>query len=54
MGPGAFTVTESVPAGFIVDDFLDACTQTATGLNEATGTISAGQTLTCTIENAQP
>jgi hypothetical protein len=48
-----------VPTGFLDPIFLgglgDGCTQTTPlHSNDATGTISAGQTLTCTIVNAQP
>ena len=42
LGPGSFTVTESVPPGFVTPIFVGNCD----------GTISAGQSLTCTIINA--
>jgi hypothetical protein len=49
LGPGSFTVTES-QTGFATT-FTGDCTQTAPGSFEATGTISAGQTLHCTVIN---
>jgi hypothetical protein len=49
LGPGSFTVHED-SSGF-TPTFTGDCTQTAPGSFEATGTISAGQTLHCTITN---
>jgi hypothetical protein len=50
LGPGSFTITESIPGPFFVT-FTGDCTQTAPGSPHATGTISAGQTLHCSITN---
>ena len=50
LSPGSFTVHESVPSGFATPNFEGGCRQTP-GTSDATGTISAGQTLTCTIVN---
>ena len=50
LGPSSFTVTESPVAGFTPTFALD-CMQTS--LTTVTGTISAGQTLFCQIENSQ-
>jgi hypothetical protein len=50
LGPGSFTVTESFSPKF-APTFTGDCKQTAPGSLEATGTISAGQNLFCTIRN---
>jgi cytoskeletal protein RodZ len=49
LGPGTFTVTEAHVAGFNPPSFANNCKQ-VTG-DSATGTIRAGQTLTCVITN---
>ena len=49
LGPGTFTVTEAHVAGFNPPSFANNCKQ-VTG-DSATGTISAGQSLTCVISN---
>jgi hypothetical protein len=52
LGAGAFTVTElSIAMGFLSLSFSGDCRQAAPGSFTATGTISAGQHLTCTITN---
>jgi hypothetical protein len=51
LGPGTFTVTEAHVAGFNPPSFANDCHQTATGSNSATGTIRAGQILSCVITN---
>jgi len=51
LGPGSFTVSEVPVAGFQVS-FTGHCLQT--GPFVATGTISAGQHLTCIIRNVTP
>jgi hypothetical protein len=51
LGPGTFTVTETPVAGFFAPLFTIDCHQVAPGSNSAAGTISAGQTLGCTIIN---
>jgi hypothetical protein len=43
LGPGSFTITELLTPGFLPGSFSDDCT----------GTISAGQHLTCTVLNEQ-
>ena len=50
LGPGSFTVTEGPTDGFS-PFFRGDCMPN--GRFDATGTISAGQTLTCTITNTQ-
>jgi hypothetical protein len=50
LGPGSFTVHESVPPGFSTPIVDGACVPTP-GSPEGTATISAGQTLTCNILN---
>jgi hypothetical protein len=50
LGPGDFTVEEGRRNGFTTS-FSGDCKQTAPGSTAATGTISAGQQLTCTITN---
>jgi hypothetical protein len=50
MGPGTYTITEGTPAGVpITATFSANCMQS--GLLSATGTISAGEDQTCTINN---
>jgi hypothetical protein len=49
LGPGTFTVTEAHAAGFNPPSFANNCKQ-VTG-DSATGTISAGQILSCVITN---
>jgi hypothetical protein len=49
LGPGPFSIQEGPVLG--VTTFSGDCDQTAPGSNEATGTINAGQQLTCTITN---
>jgi hypothetical protein len=49
LGPGTFTVHESLPRGFLPPSFVGDCKQT--GPLDATGTISAGQNLGCLIIN---
>jgi hypothetical protein len=44
--PGSFTITESLPPGFSAPTFSGDCTT-------STGTISAGQALSCIITNHQ-
>jgi hypothetical protein len=51
LGPGNYTVTETPQSGFLSPGFGGDCKRTAPGSHEATGTISAGQTLHCTILN---
>ena len=51
LGPGTFTIVESATFPITSVTFSGACMQTAPGSLEATGTISAGQHLTCTITN---
>jgi hypothetical protein len=51
LGPGSFTVHESVPTDFEPPGFTGDCVQTARRSPDATGTISAGETLHCTITN---
>jgi hypothetical protein len=53
LDPGSFTVSEVPVAGFIVS-FSGNCAQIVPGSHEATGTISAGQHLTCVIRNVTP
>ena len=50
LGGGSFTVREAAAFGF-TPSFSGDCMQTAAGSGEATGTISSGQQLTCTITN---
>jgi hypothetical protein len=50
LGPGSFTVHEASESG-VIRSFEGDCTQTGFNSNDATGTISAGQTLHCTIHN---
>jgi Prealbumin-like fold domain len=50
LGAGAFTVSEDSVSGFTTS-FAGDCMQTTSGSQEATGTIAAGQHLTCTITN---
>jgi hypothetical protein len=50
LGPGSFTVHEAFESGFI-RSFEGDCTQIGFNSPDATGTISAGQTLHCTIHN---
>jgi cytoskeletal protein RodZ len=53
LGPGSFTVHESVPTGFDTPFFEGPnCVQTDPNSSDATGTISAGQNLHCTIINS--
>lgn len=47
---GSFTVSEDSTPGFTTS-FSDDCTQSSSNSQEATGTIAAGQHLTCTITN---
>jgi hypothetical protein len=50
LGPGTYTITEGTPAGVpIIATFSGNCMQS--GLLSATGTISAGEDQTCTINN---
>jgi hypothetical protein len=50
LGPGTYTITEGqLPGVPIVASFSDKCIQS--GLFNATGTISAGENQTCTINN---
>jgi hypothetical protein len=51
LGPGNFDVRESVPSGFGAPTFAGSCAQPFQDAHDAVGTISAGQTLTCTISN---
>jgi hypothetical protein len=51
LGPGSFTIVESAVFGIRSVTFSGDCMQTAPGSMEATGIISAGQHLTCTITN---
>jgi hypothetical protein len=51
LGPGTFTIVESAEFGIVSVTFSGDCMQTAPGSMEATGTIIAGQHLTCTITN---
>jgi hypothetical protein len=51
LGPGSFTVHESIPAGFEPPGFTGDCVQTARRSPDATGTINIGETLHCTITN---
>jgi hypothetical protein len=52
LGPGSFTVHESNPGSFQIF-FQGDCTRVdGVFSGDATDTISAGQTLTCTIINA--
>jgi hypothetical protein len=53
LGPGSFRIIESPTDGFR-PSFQEACMQTASGSPDATGTISAGQGLTCLIRTTQP
>jgi hypothetical protein len=48
IGPGAFTVTAENTLGVTIS-FSGDCRQTASNPQEATGTIAAGQFLTCII-----
>ena len=48
LGSGPFTVTAENTLG-VTTSFSDDCRQTAHGSQEATGTIAAGQFLTCNI-----
>ena len=50
LGPGPFSIQEGSTFG-VTTFFSGDCDQTAPGSNEATGTINAGQQLTCTITN---
>jgi hypothetical protein len=52
LGPGSFTVHEAFASGFRIS-FEGDCTQTGLNSPDATGTISAGQTLHCAIHNLQ-
>ncbi len=57
LGPGSFEITESTaPFSFELLSFRGDCTgsQTSFGQAQATGTISAGQHLTCNIANFVP
>jgi hypothetical protein len=49
LGSGSFTIHEDSPES--VPTFTGDCKQTEPGSPDATGTISAGQTLHCTIDN---
>jgi hypothetical protein len=49
LGAGTFTVTEAHVAGFNPPSFANNCKQVT--VDSATGTISAGQTLSCVITN---
>jgi hypothetical protein len=51
LGPGSFTVNEVPVPGFFPPSFSGDCREA--GSSRATGTISAGQHLTCTILNSQ-
>jgi hypothetical protein len=51
LGPGTFTIVESATFTIFNPTFSGDCMQTAPGSTEATGTISVGQHLTCTITN---
>ena len=51
LDPGPFSILEGVPGPDFVPQFSGDCEQTAPGSEEATGTINAGQQLTCTILN---
>jgi hypothetical protein len=49
--PGNFDVRESIPTGHGPPDFTGNCSPPFQDAPDAVGTISAGQTLTCTIIN---
>ena len=53
LGPGSFEITESTQLLLVTSSFDGDCagSQTSTNQAQATGTISAGQHLTCTIAN---
>ena len=52
LGPGTFTIVESAPFAITTTTFSGDCMQTAPApAPKATGTISVGQHLTCTITN---
>jgi hypothetical protein len=53
LGPGTFTIVESATFPIVSITFSGDCMQTAPGSTEATGTISAGQHLICTITNTK-
>ncbi len=54
LGPGSFTITELPVPGFLPASFSGDCTlvSSSSGKVVATGTISEGQHLTCTITNS--
>jgi hypothetical protein len=51
LSPGTFTIVETASFTIINPTFSGDCMQTAPGSTEATGIISVGQHLTCTITN---
>ena len=51
LSPGTFTIVETAGFTIINPTFSGDCMQTAPGSTEATGIISVGQHLTCTITN---
>jgi hypothetical protein len=53
LGPGSFTVTESVPTGFFPPRFAADCVQPDVAKPTAIGTIGAGQALLCIIANTR-
>ena len=52
LGPGSFTITEDRKAEFRFTSFSGNCMQSSSNSLDATGTIAAGQHLTCTITNS--
>jgi len=52
VSPGTYTVSENT--GPVAPVFSDDCQQDPANLFKATGTISAGETQTCTIANSGP
>jgi len=56
LGVGPYKANEELQTSFgLIAEFTGDCTQTfpKTGSQEATGTISAGQHLTCTFTNTE-
>ena len=51
LGSGPFTVTVENPTPGFTTSFSGDCKQTTPGSQEATGTIAAGQFLTCNIND---
>jgi hypothetical protein len=51
LGPGSYTVHESVPRGFYTPRFTGDCEQTGRDSPDATGTISGEHTQSCHIIN---